>query len=313
VRNAGQLHGQLVDGVWRQIARPASKEGHFNRVASAYLDTMDKSKFLDGDYTLIVSSACPWSHRITLLRQIYNLQKVLPLIEVNAVIDNNGWEFLSSEFDAKYLYELYQRTDKNYTGKVTVPVIWDRINQKIVCNESNEIINQILSFYPADSIYNWRPEHLLSDIANWSDRIYEPVNNGVYRAGFASTQKAYDEAFFQLFEMLWSINQHLKRSEYLCGDRITEADWRLFVTLVRFDAVYHTHFKCNAYRLSDYPVLFAYARELYQIPQVAETVDFKAIKTHYFKSHKHLNPSGIIPKGPIVNWLAPHGRHISYF
>ncbi|MCP5364863.1 MAG: glutathione S-transferase family protein [Hyphomicrobiales bacterium] len=311
--------GLLVDGVWHdQWYDTHSTDGRFVRQESRFRHwvTPDGSSGFPaaaGRYHLYVSLACPWAHRTLIFRALKGLQDAIGVSVVDSLMLENGWE-LSEDADpvngARYLYEIYLRAQPSYTGRVTVPVLWDRERATIVNNESADIIRMLNAAFAdlASEDQDFYPETLQDDIDAVNERVYHTVNNGVYRCGFATSQSAYDEAFDQLFTTLDWLEGRLSRQRYLVGGQITEADWRLFTTLVRFDAVYHGHFKCNWKRITDYPNLWPYLRELYQVPGVAETVDFTHIKTHYYGSHRTVNPSGIVPRGPEIHFMEPHGR-----
>jgi putative glutathione S-transferase len=270
-----------------------------------------------GRYHLYVALACPWSHRAVIARRVKRLESAISISYIHPYRDERGWAFTGGEFadpvnGFSFLSEAYEASRPGYEGRVTVPVLWDRETGQIVNNESADLLCNFDAEFaavadgPAPELY---PADLRDEIDALNERIYETVNNGVYRAGFARSQEAYEEAFFALFETLAWLEERLSTRRYLCGDRITEADWRLFVTLVRFDAVYHTHFRCNGRRLVDHPNLYAYTRDLYQQPGIAETVAMDQIKRHYYTTHAELNPKGIIPAGPLdVDFTAPHGR-----
>jgi len=312
--------GQLVDGVWQSgDPRGKSKNGAFQRKDSSFRDWIRDepgARFVPeaGRYHLYVSYACPWAHRTLILRALKGLEGTIGVTVVDPLMLDDGWRFSADHPDilngAEFLHQVYTRADPAYTGRVTVPVLWDTKEGTIVSNESAEIVRMLNSafdrvgarpgeFYPAD---------LAGEIDAVNARIYETVNNGVYRCGFATTQEAYDDAFDALFETLDWLDQRLSSRRYLMGERVTEADWRLLPTLLRFDPVYHGHFKCNRNRLTDFLHLWGYARELYQWPGVAQTTDFDHIKAHYYRSHRSVNPTGIVPKGPRVDFTAPHGR-----
>jgi glutathionyl-hydroquinone reductase len=270
-----------------------------------------------GRYHLYVSWACPWAHRTLIFRQLKGLEKLISVSVVNPFMHESGWSFDAYPgstpdhlHGARYMHELYTRADPGYTGIVTVPVLWDKQRDAIVNNESAEIIRMFNSAFDAftDRDADYYPEVLRPEIDAVNERVYDTLNNGVYRAGFAASQEAYDRAFDALFDTLDWLEARLAQQRYLVGGRLTEADWRLFTTLVRFDAVYYGHFKCNRRRLIDYPNLWAFTRELYQVEGIAGTVHLEQIKTHYYGSHRQLNPSGIIPRGPVLDFGAPHGR-----
>ena len=267
-----------------------------------------------GRYHLYVSLACPWAHRTLIFRQLKNLQEYIDVTMVDAVMLENGWEFSSYQqeplYDFNYAYQLYLKADSQYEGRVTVPILWDKKTETIVNNESSEIIRMFNSAFNhltgnSDDYY---PAELHEEIDAINDRVYDSINNGVYRAGFATTQEAYEKAFHQLFDALDWVEGLLTAQRYLTGERITEADWRLFTTLIRFDAVYFGHFKTNKRLLSSYPAISGFVRELYQVPGVAGTVDFEHIKTHYYASHLTINPTGVIPLGPEQDFNLAHGR-----
>ncbi|CAN5512334.1 glutathione S-transferase family protein [soil metagenome] len=314
--------GMLVDGEWTTHGIPKDSEGRFVRSETSFREwvTADSSSGFraeSGRYHLYVSSACPWAHRTVLLRNLKGLEGVISLSIVDPFMGSGGWVFSDAPGaipdtvnGASYLREVYLKADPDYTGRVTTPILWDKANETIVNNESREIIRMLdkefeeLSTTSAD----FCPDDLQQEIDRTIDEIYEPVNNGVYKSGFATTQSAYEEAVTDLFDALDHWENVLNSRRYLCGDRITEADWCMFTTLIRFDPVYHYHFKCNLRRISDYPNLGGYLKDLYQQPGVAETVDFDHMKQHYYMSHESLNPTGIVPKGPLLDLNEPHGR-----
>jgi len=303
-------------------------KGEFIRSESSFRNwvTKDGSAGPSGDagfaaepdrYHLYVSYACPWAHRTLIFRVLKGLQDVISVSVVHPLMPSDSWvfgEYPGATEDhinhAHYLYENYLKADPGFDGLVTVPVLWDRRRETIVNNESSEIIRMLNSAFDdyGNSKIDYYPESLRVEIDAINDVVYENVNNGVYRTGFATTQKAYDKAFIQLFDTMDYLEESLSKQRYLVGNQITEADWRLFTTLVRFDAVYYTHFKTNKKRLIDYPNLWAYTCELYQVPGVAETVNMDHIKQHYFGSHRSINPTGIVPKGPEIDFMLPHGR-----
>ncbi|MDJ0508872.1 MAG: glutathione S-transferase family protein [Crocosphaera sp.] len=309
--------GLLIDGVWHdQWYDTKSTGGRFIRQQSQFRncitrDGKDGFKAEANRYHLYVSYACPWAHRTLIFRAIKGLEEMISVSVVHWFMGEFGWTFEPGEgvipdpiHQANYLYEVYKKADENYTGRVTVPILWDQKTNTIVNNESSEIIRIFNSAFdemgaqPGD----YYPEELREEINTINDRIYKTVNNGVYKAGFATTQEAYEEGFNPLFETLDWIEERLSNSQYLIGDKLTEADWRLFTTLVRFDAVYVGHFKCNKKRIVDYPNLWRYVRELYNFPKVAETVNFQHIKGHYYQSHKTINPTGVVPIGPDIDF-----------
>lgn len=270
-----------------------------------------------GRYHLYVSLACPWAHRTLVFRRLKKLEDAISFDVVSPDMLDQGWEFeetvdgTSDRVNGKrYLRDIYTLAEPKYTGRVTVPVLWDRETGTIVNNESAEIIRMLNSSFDAftDVRLDLYPPHLREEIDAVNDRVYHDVNNGVYRAGFATAQDKYEQAFDGLFETLDWIEERLARQRYLVGNTLTEADWRLFTTLVRFDAVYYSHFKCNLRRIVDYPNLSNYLRELYQFPRVSETVNFRHIKRHYYYSHGTINPTRIVPKGPAIDLEAAHDR-----
>jgi putative glutathione S-transferase len=270
-----------------------------------------------GRYHLYVSYACPWAHRTLIFRALKGLEDVISVSVVHPLMPEESWVF--AEYpgatkdhvnQAHFLYENYRLADPEFNSLVTVPVLWDKKKRTIVNNESSEIIRMLNSAFNdyAKSDIDYYPDSLRQDIDSINSLVYHDVNNGVYRCGFATTQDAYNRAFDRLFDALEELEARLSLRRYLVGNQITEADWRLFTTLVRFDAVYYSHFKTNKKRLIDYSNLWSYARELYQVPGVAQTVNMDHIKTHYFGSHRSINPTGIIPKGPEIDFMLPHGR-----
>ena len=261
-------------------------------------------------YHLYVSLACPWAHRTLISRQLNELQDYIDVTVVEPIMLGNGWELDDPLYGFDFLYQLYLKADVNYEGRVTVPVLWDKQTKTIVSNESSEIIRMFDTAFNhlTGNVDDYYPKDLKQEIDTVNARVYETSNNGVYRAGFATTQEAYETAFSKLFDSLDWVEDMLSKQRYLVGEQLTEADWRLFTTLIRFDAVYFGHFKTNRQRVADYPAMSAYLRELYQVPGVAETVNFDHIKTHYYASHLTINPTGVIPVGPSQNFLAPHNR-----
>jgi glutathionyl-hydroquinone reductase len=312
--------GQLVDGVWQSgDVRGGTEDGNFKRKESAFRDWIrddPQARFQPeaGRYHLYVSYACPWAHRTLIFRKLKGLEGMIDVTVVDPLMLENGWQFTDDHPDtlhgAEYLHQVYTRADPKYTGKVTVPVLWDKKEGTIVNNESAEIIRMFNSAFdrvgakPGD----YYPDELAEEIDAVNDRVYETVNNGVYRTGFATKQKAYEAAFDDLFDSLDWLEDRLSTRRYLLGERVTEADWRLLPTLLRFDPVYHGHFKCNRNRVVDFPNLWSYTRELYQWGGVASTVHLDHIKTHYYGSHRTVNPTGIVPKGPRIDFAAPHNR-----
>lgn len=268
------------------------------------------SKAEKGRYHLYVSLACPWAHRTLISRQLNELQDYIDVTVVEPIMLGNGWALDDPLYGFDFLYQLYLKADVNYEGRVTVPVLWDKQTKTIVSNESSEIIRMFDTAFNhlTGNVDDYYPKDLKQEIDTVNARVYETINNGVYRAGFATTQEAYETAFSKLFDSLDWVEDMLSKQRYLVGEQLTEADWRLFTTLIRFDAVYFGHFKTNRQRVADYPAMSAYLRELYQVPGVAETVNFDHIKTHYYASHLTINPTGVIPVGPSQNFLAPHNR-----
>ncbi|MCR4265730.1 glutathione S-transferase family protein [Nitratireductor sp. ZSWI3] len=321
--------GLLVDGVWHDEWYDTSKTGgRFERSKSQFRDfvTADgqpangRSRGFKAEphrYHLYVSLACPWAHRTLIFRKLKKLEDVISVSVVHHFMGENGWTFRKEDgatgdglYGFDFLHQIYTRADPHYSGRVTVPVLWDRKSETIVSNESSEIIRMLNEAFDewGDDAVDFYPEELRAQIDAINERVYSDINNGVYKAGFATAQTAYEEAFQALFAALDEVEDRLSRQRYLTGDRLTEADWRLFTTLVRFDAVYVGHFKCNLRRIADYPHLSNYLRELYQVPGVAGTVDMRHIKAHYYGSHKTINPTGVVPLGPALDLDAPHDR-----
>ncbi|MGI9572738.1 glutathione S-transferase family protein [Alloalcanivorax xenomutans] len=322
--------GLLVDGKWQDKWYDTdSTGGRFKRSESQFRNwvTADGEagpsgeggfKAESGRYHLYVSYACPWAHRALVMRAWKGLEEHIGVSVVHPLMLENGWE-LGTDFDGatgdplyglSKLYELYLKADPHYTGRVTVPVLWDKQRETIVSNESAEIIRMLNQAFDGLGARagDYYPEALRAEIDAINDTVYNRVNNGVYKAGFATSQAAYDEAVVSLFDTLDELEQRLSRQRYLVGNTLTEADLRLWTTLVRFDAVYVTHFKCDRRRISDYPNLNGLLRELYQLPGVAETVYMDHIRHHYFRSHPTVNPHGLIPIGPELDFTAPHQR-----
>lgn len=315
--------GMLFDGQWdKTISIKTAENGCFIRPLSSFrhrvtADGSSNFKAQANRYHLYVSYACPWAHRTLIMRAIKGLENVISVSIVEPLLLENGWKFskknssTSDEINhANFLYEIYVKADPNYTGKVTVPVLWDKQQHTIVNNESAEIMRMLNCEFNqfATVDVNYYPANLKSEIDAVNELVYQKINNGVYKCGFASTQTAYDEALVELFTALDQIENLLDKQRYLVGQQITEADWRLFVTLIRFDIVYVGHFKCNLKRIDDYPNLSEYLRELYQFPGIKSTINFTHIKQHYYGSHLHLNPNSIIPGGPILDFERPHHR-----
>ncbi|MBN9676644.1 glutathione S-transferase family protein [Salipiger bermudensis] len=321
--------GLLVDGEWQDRWDYNDDSGKFQRSETAFRNwiTADGSagpsgeggfKAEPGRYHLYVSYACPWAHRALVFRALKGLEELIPVSVVHPDMLSDGWTFKTDFagatgdrlYDLPFLRDIYTKAQPDISGRVTVPVLWDKERETIVSNESAEIIrmlNEAFDGLTGNSDDYW-PEALREAIEPVNARIYDTVNNGVYKAGFATSQEAYDDAVGPLFESLDWIEERLSKGRYLMGGRITEADWRLFTTLIRFDQVYNVHFKCNKARIVDYPNLWAYTRELYQWPGVADTVHFDHFKRHYYYSHDMINPNRIIPVGPDLDLMAPHGR-----
>lgn len=321
--------GLLVDGVWHD--KWYDTEGHdgkFQREEAKLRNWITPSGepgpqgeggfAAEPDrYHLYVSLACPWAHRTLIFRRLKNLSDLIGVSVVSPLMLEHGWTYHTDEgstgdrlYQSRYHHEIYTRHDPTYSGRVTVPLLWDKKNQQIVSNESSEIIRMFNSAFDhlTGNTLDFYPEALRSEIDAINELVYDNINNGVYKAGFATSQEAYEEAYAALFEALDEVELRLSRQRYLCGKTLTEADWRLFTTLIRFDAVYHGHFKCNRQRLEDFPHLSNYVRELYQYPGVAETVDFNHIKKHYYYSHHMINPTRVVPVGPDIDYMRPHNR-----
>ncbi len=265
-----------------------------------------------GRYHLYVSLACPWAHRTLIFRTLKQLEDYIDVTVVDAIMLENGWEMTDPLYNLDFAYQLYLKADPSYEGRVTVPILWDKKTQTIVSNESSEIIRMFNTAFNhlTGNTDDYYPASLHDAIGIVNERVYDNINNGVYRTGFATTKEAYEQAYYKLFDALDWVEGILSRQRYLVGEQITEADWRLFTTLIRFDAVYFGHFKCNRQQLADYPAISGYLRELYQVVGVAETVNFEHIKTHYYASHTTINPTGIVPLGPDQDFNAPHGRDV---
>ncbi len=320
--------GLLINGEWQEQEPVTNKDGQFERRDSAFRNWItpdgrpgptgqDGFRAMAGRYHLYVSLACPWAHRTLIMRALKGLRDIIPISVTHWLMGENGWTFAPGDgvipdplYNSRYLYELYTRADDEHSGKATVPVLWDQHTQTIVNNESADIIRMLNTAFdhvgakPGD----YYPQPLRAEINAVNQRIYDTLNNGVYKAGFATTQSAYQAAVEPLFATLDWLEDQLSQSRFLCGEALTEADIRLFTTLVRFDPVYHGHFKCNIRRIVDYRNLWAYARDIYQIPGVAETVDFGHIKRHYYMSHRRINPTGIVPVGPELDFDLPADR-----
>jgi putative glutathione S-transferase len=300
-----------VSSVVPQFGKESDQGGRFVRQASRFRDRVERRPE-PGRYHLYVSLACPWASRALLVRKLKHLEEVLPMTIVDPIRDERGWRFDPERPDPvngfTFLREAYEATEPGFDDRVTVPVLWDTRERRIVNNESADIIRMLNAW--SDEGPDLYPADLRPAIDELNERIYATVNNGVYRAGFASTQEAYEEAFDELFETLDWLDERLATRRFLLGDEITEADWRLFMTLVRFDAVYVGHFKCNRQRIEDYAHLSGYLRDLFQQPGVADTVDFDHIKRHYYGTHPQLNPSRIVPKGPALDLWRAHDREL---
>jgi putative glutathione S-transferase len=315
--------GLLVEGTWTdRWYDTESTGGRFVRQTSSFRDKVTASgssgfKAESGRYHLYVSYACPWAHRTLIYRALKGLEDHISVSVVNPLMLEDGWTFEPWDgvipdpiHGAEALHQVYTAARPDYTGRVTVPVLWDRETATIVNNESAEIIRMLDREFDAVGASGplLCPPELEEEIDSVNAFVYRQVNNGVYRAGFATTQEAYEEAVVALFDALDQLEARLANERYLLGDTITEADWRLFTTLIRFDPVYVGHFKCNIRRLVDYPNLWAYTRDLYQVPGVADTVHMNHIKAHYYRSHPTINPTGVVPAGPELDLDSPHGR-----
>ncbi|SEK46684.1 putative glutathione S-transferase [Roseovarius nanhaiticus] len=320
--------GLLIDGEWHDKWYDTdSTGGKFERSEAQFRNwvTADGSagptgqggfKAEAGRYHLYVSLACPWANRTLILRSLKGLKDAIGLSVVNPYMGAHGWTFqpgpgvIADPGGADYMYQVYLRADPNYSGRVTVPVLWDKERETIVSNESADIIRMLNSAFAeiATDDTDYSPDELMGEIDEINALTYDAVNNGVHKAGFATDQKVYEGEVKKLFDALDTLEDRLGKQRYLVGDRLTEADWRLFTTLIRFDPVYHGHFKCNLKMLKDYNNLWSYTRELYQIPGVAETVDFDHIQQHYYRSHGTINPNGIVPAGPVLDYQQPSTR-----
>jgi glutathionyl-hydroquinone reductase len=311
--------GRLIDGRWTTDELKTDGHGRFLREATLFRGKVSRDgssgfQAAPGRYHLYASLACPWAQRTLILRELKGLTRVISLSLTEAVLSDKGWCFSKRHPDelnaATHLMDVYLKANPRYTGRVTVPVLWDRRERTIVCNNSREIIRMLDCEFGdfAEHDVNLCPSELQEEIDALLDAMYAPVNDGVYRSGFAKTQLAYEEAVQTLFDALDGFDRRLRNQRYLCGSTLTEADVCLYTTLVRFDAVYHYHFKCNLRRIADYPELGPYLRDLYQTPAFRATTDFDHIKRHYYMSHPALNPSRIVPKGPLLELDAPHAR-----
>jgi putative glutathione S-transferase len=320
--------GLMINGVWQEREPETTRDGHFERGETAFRNWItpdgrpgptgqDGFRAVAGRYHLYVSLACPWAHRTLIMRALKGLQTIIPISVTHWLMADHGWTFATGEgvipdplYNSRYLYELYARADETYSGRASVPILWDHHTQTIVNNESADIIRMLGSAFDAAGAKpgDYYPLALRSEIDAVNQRVYDTLNNGVYRSGFATTQAAYEAAVMPLFDTLDWLEDRLSRSRFLCGDSLTEADIRLFTTLVRFDAVYHGHFKCNIRRIVDYRHLWAYTRDIFQIADVAQTVDFGHIQRHYYMSHRRINPTGIVPVGPSLDFDLPAER-----
>ena len=316
--------GLLIEGKWStEWYETNLSNGEFIRQDAQFRRQVGEGRLMveEGRYHLFVSLACPWAHRALIFRKLKNLEKVINVSVVRAEMLDGGWEIddgmsvslgyqVSPIEKIKFLHEVYCSAKSDYTGRVTVPVLWDKKTSTIVNNESSEIIRILNSAFDefSDMKTDFYPRHLRSRIDEINNPIYDDINNGVYRAGFATTQEAYEKSYRQLFKSLDFLEDRLARQRYLVGNHITEADWRLFTTLIRFDMVYYSHFKTNKRRIEDFPNLSNYVRELYQYDGISETVNFEHIKTHYYYSHETINPTRVIPAGPEIDFDRPHNR-----
>lgn len=321
--------GLLIDGKWHdQWYDTAASGGRFIRSESQFRNwiTPDGSPGPSGEggfeaesgrYHLYVSLACPWAHRVLIMRALKGLEDMISVSVVHWLMREDGWTFAEGPGvipddlnHARFLHQVYTAAQPDYSGRVTVPILWDKERRTIVNNESSEIIRVLTGAFDQVGAKpgNYYPANLRAEIDTVNTRVYDGFNNGVYKAGFATSQAAYDEAVVVVFETLDWLEERLARQRYLMGKQLTEADIRLFTTLVRFDEVYHGHFKCNRRRIVDYPNLWGFTREIFQLPGVATTVNMEHIKRHYYESHQTINPTGVVPIGPAPDFAAPHGR-----
>ena len=321
--------GLLVEGQWRdKWYDTKASDGKFKReqaqlrnwiTASGEAGPTGKEGFKaeSGRYHLYVSLACPWAHRTLIFRQLKGLEQHISVSVVSPDMLTQGWTFDKESgssgdhlFGFEFMHQVYTRNNPNYTGRVTVPVLWDKQQNCIVSNESSEIIRMFNTAFNdiTGNTLDFSPESLIAEIDEVNDFVYHNINNGVYKTGFATTEDAYEEAYTQLFSALDTVEQRLSQNRYLVGDTLTEADWRLFTTLIRFDSVYFGHFKCNKQQIEQYPNLAGYLRDLYQTEGIAETTDFYHIKRHYYFSHTMINPTQIVPTGPDIDYTTPHRR-----
>ena len=316
--------GKMIEGTWRTDTWIRDNEGHFEREPTTFRDRVkddDSAQFPaeSGRYHLYVSYACPWAHRTLIVRKLMGLEDAIDVSVVHPHMLEDGWSF-ETDFDgatgdqlhddADFLRQLYRRADQNYSGRVTVPVLWDTETETIVNNESREIIRMFSTAFRdlADDDMDLAPPELRDDVDDAIDAIYQPVNNGVYRAGFATTQSAYEESVEELFEALEYWNDHLAEHRYLCGDVLTEADICMFTTLIRFDPVYYGHFKCNLRHIYEFEHLWNYTLELYQLGDVTGSCHFDHIQQHYYYSHESINPTRVVPRGPVIDYSTTHRR-----
>ncbi len=326
--------GQLVEGIWQDTWYDTkSTGGHFKRIASQFRNwiTVDGSPGEQGRggfaaekdrYHLYVSLACPWAHRTLVMHTLKGLESLIPVSVVHPLMLDRGWTFATDFpnatgdelYQLNYAYEIYLRAQQDYTGRVTVPILWDKQQQTIVSNESADILRIFNNAFDAQGARagDYYPEALRAAIDDVNEWVYPQINNGVYKAGFATSQEAYDEAVEGVFNALDRAEAILDKQRYLTGNTLTEADIRLWTTLIRFDPVYVTHFKCDRRRISDYPNLFAFLRDIYQMPGIAQTVDMAHIRHHYYRSHATINPHAIISTGPVQDLDAPHGRDVRF-
>lgn len=311
--------GLIIDGKWvDKWYDTKGNGGNFVRQDSAYRGTIDNHKHSvyqpqAGRYHLYVSLACPWAHRTLIMRQLKGLNSLISVSVVEPEMLTQGWTFSDQGDDLyqlKQLFEIYLKGDKNYQGRVTVPLLWDKKTQTIVNNESSDIMRIFNSAFNelTANIDDYYPQSLQADIDAVNQLIYDDINNGVYKTGFATSQTVYEQAYNKLFNRLDWLEERLSKQRYLVGDKISESDWRLFTTLIRFDAVYHGHFKCNRQKLSEFTHISGYLRELYQVAGIKETINMQHIKTHYYASHSSINPTGIVPVGPWLDFSGAHHR-----
>jgi glutathionyl-hydroquinone reductase len=302
---ANMINGKITNDPMARL----SAAGEFERPSSLFRDSPSIKDISKGRYHLYVSYACPWAHRTLIMRNLKKLQDFISFSVTDAYMGENGWTF-SNGTDPKLLADIYVTADKNYTGRITVPVLWDKKEKTILNNESADIIRILNALFDdlTDSTIDLYPDHLQAAINQINEKVYKNVNNGVYMTGFASSQRAYEVAFDKLFDCLDELDDLLGRQKFLVGHYMTEADIRLFTTLIRFDPVYYGHFKCNKKRIKDYQYLYPYMKQIFQMPEVKSTCRFDHIKEHYYKSHTWINPTKIVPKGPEMELDSPHDR-----